>query len=288
MDLSFTNDLLEEFFNEIESLKDENSDSAAAVISAKSLKKCVEVSAEYLTKLKLSVLDRSFKNPQEEITFFKEVKPKFSSLLLFYAAIQRIELSRPEGSNANIKSHYENELKTIADYFTEKKEIYAYYKSGDDYLDNVLFLRNKLLAPQWLCKVRIDHDERFSTAADYIFAKIQANLQIAQYLEKAIANIGDSLITHNDLEPFKWTGETINLLEVVYGWYYTGQINHGQASITTIVRKLEKVFSVQIGRPYRRLSEIKQRKRLSRTKFIDEMGNAIKRKLDEDDEFIPN
>ncbi len=247
----------------------------------------VEIAESCLGRLKEELLAHTFSSQDEEIMFFKKVKPKFSSLLLYHSAIAHIELGRPEGSSANIKAYYERELKLIGKFFSTNRELYNYYRSGDVHLDTLLFLKGQKIVPHWLYGIRIDHDERFSTAADFMFARIMANLRIAKYLETAISGINFPASIEDEAEKITWTGETINLLEVVYGWYYTGQINNGQASITALVKKIEKVFNVTIGRPYRRLSEIRQRKRLSRTKFIDEMGKAIRRRLDDEDGLNP-
>lgn len=262
----------------------ENSDMANI---AERSKACLRVATAYMAKLKGIVLSETFGSHEEEITFFKETKPKFAHVLIYYASLQRIELSRPEGSLSHVKDYYERELKGIRRFFELNRHIYAYYRSGDTNLDGFLFLRGKD-GPPWLCKTTVDSDERFSTAGDYLFAKIQAKDKLARYLEHALKNPQiESAEPLHPQEQLTWTGDTINLLENAYGWYHTGQVNNGKASIIDIVRTLENAFQVKIGRPYRRLTEIKQRKRLSRTKFIDEMGKTFIRKLDEEDEFRP-
>jgi len=246
----------------------------------------VEIASSYLAQLKEKLLDYSFTSPEEEISFFKETKPKFSSLLIFYSNIERLEIDKPEGGLLHLKGYYESELKTIKRFFEGNRQIYAYYRSEDDYLDRQLFLRGVTDTPRWLCKIRVDQDERFSTAGDYMFARIMATEQIARYLENAITGVDFHPFTDDDIET-KWTGESINLLEMAYGIYQTAQVNHGKIGIGELVRKFEKVFNVNIGRPYRRFSEIKQRKRLSRTKYLDEMANSINKKIDDEDAYHP-
>lgn len=246
----------------------------------------VETSSYYLTRLKEKALGYSFSSQEEEISFFKELKPKFSSLLIFYSDVERIEIDKPEGSLGHIKGYYENELKTIKRFFDANRQIYAYYRSEADYLDSQLFIRGVSDPPRWLCKIRVDQDERFSTAGDYMFARIMATEQIARYLENAITGLDFHPFAEQEIQT-NWTGESINLLELAYGVYSTAQVNHGKIGIGELVRKLEKVFNVNMGRPYRRFSEIKQRKRLSRTKYIDDMVKSINKKIDDEDAFQP-
>lgn len=247
----------------------------------------VEIASYYLNQLKEKLLDYSFNSTEEEISFFKETKPKFSSLLIFYSNIERLEIDKPEGGLLHLKAYFQNELKTIRRFFEGNRQIYAYYRSEDNNLDPQLFLRGVTDTPRWLCKIRVDQDERFSTAGDYLFARIIATEQFARYLENATTGVDFQPFVEDDIET-KWTGESINLLEMAYGVYQTAQVNHGKIGIGELVRKLEKVFNVNIGRPYRRFSEIKQRKRLSRTKYLDEMVNSINKKIDDENEFIPN
>lgn len=247
----------------------------------------VKTTSHFLNRLKEKILDYAFQSQEEEIAFFKLIKPKFSSLLIFYSGVERIEIGKPEGGLTHLKGYYENELKTIRRFFDSNRQIYAYYRSEDDYLDRQLFLRGIPDPPRWLCKVRVDQDERFSTAGDYIFARIMANEQIARYLENSITGLDFHPFAGEEIET-NWTGESINLLEVAYGLYYTGQVNHGKIGIGELVRKFEKVFNVSIGRPYRRFSEIKQRKRLSRTQYLDTMAKSINKKIDDDDAYHPD
>lgn len=244
-----------------------------------------EAAFRFLRELKKRVLDYSFTSQEEEIHFFKEVKPRFTSLLIYYSSVDRIELGKPEGSLAHVKSYYEHELAAIDKFFSNNREVYAYFRSGDTYLDHQLFLRGNT-APRWMCKGPVDQDERFSTAADLIFARIKAKEQIARYLENTINGLEFTPFA-GDEPVINWTGDSINLLENVFGWYYTGQINNGQATIADLVRKVERVFNVNLGKPYRRFSEIRQRKRLSKTKFLEEMSRAINKKIEDDDEYKP-
>lgn len=245
----------------------------------------VETAMRFLMLLKDEVLKYTFINQEEEILFFKAAKPRISSVLIYYSSLNRIELGKPEGSLLQVRSYYQQELSLIDKFFNRNKAIYTYFRSGDDYLDSRLFVRGNT-APAWLCKGVLDQDERFSTAADLIFARIMAKEQIARYLENTVNGL--------EFKPFEaegpvfnWTGDSINLLENVFGWYYTGQINHGQATIADLVRKVEKVFNVSLGKPYRRFAEIRQRKRLSKTKFMEEMSKAINKKIEDDDEYRP-
>ena len=85
-------------------------------------------------------------------------------------------------------------------------------------------------------------------------------------------------------ERINWTGDTVNLVELAYGIYLTGQLNHGNASLNQIVKWLESNFNINIGVIQRRFAEIAARKRLSNTKFIDQMRQSIIQKIENENE----
>ena len=61
--------------------------------------KGIKIIKEVLNKTRNSVVNRSFKSKQKEIHFFKVVKPKVFSKLIYYVKLFNIESKRPRGSN---------------------------------------------------------------------------------------------------------------------------------------------------------------------------------------------
>jgi len=152
-------------------------------------------------------------------------------------------------------------------------------------LDNRYFLRDAKGGDLPVLEL-IDPYPGFSTPLDHSFAKFIAYERLQELLLE--------LLTDLISEPFpdgkkkekskriKWTGEAINLVEIAYGIWLTGQINNGNASITEIIGWMETNFHAKIGLAYRRWSAISSRKRISVTKFLDKMKEAILKRLDEE------
>jgi len=51
-----------------------------------------------LSKLRAFILNYTFKNEEEEILFFKDIKPKIFSKLIYHVKINNIEGKKPLGS----------------------------------------------------------------------------------------------------------------------------------------------------------------------------------------------
>lgn len=251
---------------------------------------CLKIANHFMNGLQSLVLTGSFNDENEEILFFKTVKPQFRCFQIYYLGLQEIIFKKPKGDKEILKKFYGDEIQKICSFHCYNQHLYNYYYSGATEMDAQLFLRKVEEHPHWLLKPKLERDERFSTPADYLVAKILAMEKIQLYLAEEIVKLEGTNFTENrsvDKKEYRWTGEAINLVELAYGLYYTGEINNGNAGIAEIVRLFETTFNIAIGKPSRRFAEIKQRKRLSKTKYLDQMKTAIDKRIDEDDEFVP-
>lgn len=248
--------------------------------------KRIDCIQKLLQELKSEALSHGFIDREEEIAFFKESKPYFCGHLMFAYNTQKIRLDSPDWSETFLHQFYQAKLTDINSFFDSNKEITSYYRSKADHLDEVLFLRGRTSCPTWLCKQRIDTDERFSTLGDYPFSEIIANELTARHITELMMGKGKIPEDNGELS-LQWTGDTINFYELAYGIHCTKQINNGQAEIIEIIRALARPFNVEVKRPYRRFNEIRQRKRLSRTQYIDSMGTALNQKLEDEEAYRP-
>ena len=59
--------------------------------------KAIEIIIKSLDKLKIIFFKENFKSQEQEIEFFKYIKPKFTSKLIYYNTIYKIEARLPNG-----------------------------------------------------------------------------------------------------------------------------------------------------------------------------------------------
>ena len=151
-------------------------------------------------------------------------------------------------------------------------------------LDHVYFLRDAKESDIPILEL-FDPYPGFTTALDYSFAKFMAHERLRDHLLELITNLyGENKVAADagKMPNAKWTGDTINLVELGYGIWLTGQVNNGDAGVAEIIQALECAFQVSVGRAYRRWQSISQRKRVSPVKYITQMRDAIKKRLDDD------
>lgn len=59
---------------------------------------CVDYLQEILGELKAFIVSYPFASPEEEIHFFKELKPLIASKIIYYNSVYKIEVRFPSGS----------------------------------------------------------------------------------------------------------------------------------------------------------------------------------------------
>lgn len=238
----------------------------------------IDVLLKCLSELKEYILDKGFKNIDEEIHFFKYQKPAIVSKLIYYNAIYKIETKKPYGAKP-IKKYLNDELKKLKRHFDNNLEFYKYYRTNNSFIDEKLFVRGKHDIKLSLDTVYFETDHRFSTSHDYKVAKIIANDLIQVYLEDQLHNIiyKDKSI---DLPTLNWTGSKTALIELIYALHSQGAFDNGNADIKIITKTFERTFNIDLGDYYHTFMELKSRK-INRTKFIDSLRDTLIRRMDE-------
>ncbi len=245
-----------------------------------------------MSALKAYIKDYRFKNAEEEIQFFKRLKPKFSSQLIYFMKVQKIETERPNGSHKVQCEYLNQELDRLKYFFDNNLAFYKYYRNDATHLDEKYFTRQPYDINLNLDPHVFDHDPNFSTSHDYKIARLLANEMLEGYLKDALADL--EMQEHKSTEAialpkFKlsWTGSKAALIELLYSFHSVSAFNNGKAEIKHIAAYLEAVFDVDLGNYYRTFQEIRIRKK-NRTSFIDLLKNGLIGKMDEIDEFPNN
>ena len=224
-----------------------------------------------------------FLSIQEEIYFFKELKPRMVSKLLFYKELLKLEASLPP-SKKKKRKHYEELLTTIHQYVVTNKDFYEYYRSRTFFRDEDLFVRHcyKDIIRYDCCL--INFDSKLSTSHDFNVAIIIANDMFTSYLENKLDELnGKCKFNNSQLEhKFNWTGTKVDMTELVYAFQATGCINKGNFDLKELAVFLGTMFNVEIdSNLYGNYSDIKSRKVL-KTRFISTMSDKLIEKMNKE------
>ncbi|WP_321480077.1 RteC domain-containing protein [uncultured Bacteroides sp.] len=272
--ISFTSRLKKEIGVSIEQIE-------SSKISA--ITKSLEAShvlADVFNKLKAFILAYDFRDEEEEIMFFKEIKAKLCYRLIYYRKVYNIEMNRPNG--VDIQREYLCEkLNEINAYNTKRLDFIRYYRSGASHLDTLYFLRGKPDPEQYLETFYYELDSNFSTNCDFKVAKILANDMLSAYLmhEIELLNSNGQQTCSFGFPATKktWKGSKTELQKQLFSWDSAGLF--GDVPLAQLFDYIQNVFNIELDSNISRtFSDLKIRN--TPTPFLDQLKNALLRRMD--------
>ncbi|WP_339887734.1 RteC domain-containing protein [uncultured Flavobacterium sp.] len=251
-------------------------------------KQAMTATINKLEELKIEFIRHTFEDKTKEIEFFKQLKPQLTSKLIYYNEIYNMEVSKPTSTNKDIQKHYNKELAKLKNFFNDNKEFYKYYRSGNTCLDKKYFIRRKHDISLTVDSTYFQSDYIFATSHDYKVAKIIANEALHRYIETTLQKHGKNIIKNNEnnetLQTLKWTGSKVALVELIYALHTAGIFNNGNSSLNETTKNLEKIFNIDLGQFNRIFTEIKKRKTIEQTSFLNSLKENLTKKITDSDE----
>jgi len=278
--LAFSNKLLSELENQLQFIEQEND------VILKRSELSFLVCKKAIEQLKSFILKYKFRTTSEEIKFFKEIKPQFTSKLIYHLTLYNIETKKPNGGNKILKKYLIKELDKLKSYFDYNLDFYKYYRAGASYLDHTYFVRDKYDIKLTLDGYIFENDTRFSTTHDFKVSKILAHDLLQVYLEDELVYLErkDSNQNSHDAPKSKltWQDSKTSLIELIYSLQSHGAFGN-QADIKEIAAYFEYAFNIDLGDYYRTYLEIRIRK-TGRTKFLSLLQETLTKRMDQADE----
>src|SRR5690606_14922087 len=127
---------------------------------------------DLLFSVKEQIVENGFKNDNEEINFFRAIKPKILGKLIYYNKIFRIETACPVSNGKMYYSYYSMQLANLKKEYMEhicNSDFYRYYRSGRTDRDHIYFKRGHINYHDGLNSIVFEMDPEFSTF--YVFAQ---------------------------------------------------------------------------------------------------------------------
>lgn len=241
-----------------------------------------------LEKLKALFAKEKLQSQEQEIHFFKNIKPRFTSKLIYYNLIYKIETKMPHGGEKIVKKYLNNELRKLKLYFDNNLDFYRYYRTGNNFLDYKYFVRDNFDIKLMLESFYFEVDKDFSTSHDFKVAEILAHDLLQVYIE-------DKLLMINKKEPKEksqgshkvkqnWTASKVALVELLYALHAEGVFNNGASDLKDVAEYFESIFNIDLGQYHRTFLEIRTRKSDS-AKFINSLREKLLKRMENTDEL---
>jgi hypothetical protein len=256
------------------------------------IKKCeqaITIILKSINELKKLTAKNNFKSKSEEILFFKEIKPQFTSKFIYFNRVYKIEMKKPNGGNRILKKYYNNELLKLKAFFDNELEFYQYFRSGSTYLDYKYFLRGEFDIKLALDSYYFESDMSFATSHDFKVATILANDLIELYIENQLIMLENKENSEKSQRKpnvkMTWTGSKVALVELMYALHTEGVFNNGAADLKEIAEYFEHVFEIDLGQYRRAFLEIRARKS-DKTKFLTTLNEGLLKRMENSDDII--
>ena len=242
---------------------------------------------DLLGSVKKYLTEEGFKNDEEEIHFFRCIKPQILGKLIYYNKIYRIETTCPVSNGKMYYSYFSGQLANLKREYIEhlcSSDFYRYYRSGRTDRDDTYFKRGNINYHDGLNSIVFEIDPEFSTFFDYKTARIISNELLYTYLLTKINPDENPDVILQKPESSKdifWTDSKNAIIELIYALYASGVISHGKIGIRKISLMFQILFRIPLGDLHHAFHRMKTRSG-SRTSFLDQLKFSLEEYMDKD------
>jgi hypothetical protein len=232
---------------------------------------------ETLSSFREQIRINDFKCDEDEIYFFRNIKPKIHAYLIFFSILSEIETAKYHKSEEELIHLIDKKFRMFRNIQGEYIDFVTYYMEGMTHLDRQYFLRPTGLVKFTRHSASMMLDPELSTTYDIVAANIIAH----QMLKKHLFPDNENCKTKMPAAPkMKWTMTKSDFIELVYGLQASKAVNYGDVEIIELCQALQSIFKVQIEDPYRIFIDLCNRKTAT-VKFIPKMEEGFLRKVEE-------
>jgi hypothetical protein len=242
---------------------------------------------EMLSSIKAEVSQEGFNTEQEEIDFFKSIKPQVLGKLIYYNKIFRIETTCPVDNGKMYYNYFESQFKTLKAEYTESicnEDFYRYYRAGRTDRDHSYFRLGQINYHEGLKSGVFEIDVNFSTYYDNKIAHIIGNELLYTYLLNKIdleENQNMILRSGDTSKDISWTNSQTALIELIYALYASNSISHGNLGIRKMALIFQVLFRIPLHDVHHAFHRMKTRSG-SRTIFLDQLKQALEEYMEKD------
>ncbi len=230
----------------------------------------------------------TFTDNEQEVMFFKLIKPKFLRELIYFAELYHIEARKPFIGKKVTELYLKGCMATLRSYFEANQLFYNYYRSAKTHLDHQYFLRHSddtLIPPEYT----VDPDPGLTTFYCFKLSRLQAFEKLKDCLEHALHTLyttptADAPAKHPEPHALQWTDTKTGLTELAYALWSKGAFNNGNTDLKRIVTLLERSFNISLGNYYGVFQQNIRIRKKNRTQYLDQLKERLEMRMDEDDE----
>ena len=222
-----------------------------------------------------------FENSKDEIKFFKTIKPTPLSYLIQFKKQLKFEVEHKNNMPMCNLEIIKSEIRLAQNFISKHQDFLLYMEADSNYLDNIYFLRRDKLSNDHFIYANHNHDSRFSTVYDSLWAELMATNSYIKYLNSKITH-SDSHKSHTKFKTINWTGSKVALTELAIALKYSGSLNNGNISFKNTILFFQELFDTDLGEFHHTAMRLKNRSHP--TKFMDSLKDSVEDWIEKSDE----
>ncbi len=239
----------------------------------KQIESAIQLIRSTTIEIEAEIDNNDFASPEEEIHFFRYIKPPLYSLQIAYRKILKIELQRSSHSKKEFKNFLKQKLDFVQAHYIDYPEFIRYYNGNQTHNDSRYFLREN--------RIELDcfphfYDDSHSTGYDVVAAYMLAYKFLLDHYDQSDKKVQLETIQSN----ISWTGDKVAFVELLSGLHLMGSLNMGKNDLKSLCSALGQVLNIDVKNVYEKRIEIRQRKG-ERFKYIRQMLEFLERDFDE-------
>ena len=252
--------------------------------------KAAELTTKAMEASKQYIRQNPFTTREDEIHFFKNIKPELDGRLIYFLRLPGLVLKEPVAGAGAIISYYQTQQQHIDQYFAENREFYVYYRMGHNYLDHIYFTRDSDAIHLYTDNYSWMMDTQTNSPMSGPLAMIKAYELSASFIANRLWMLTQQSQSapHSGGKVFiiTWTASKSALVELIVALQEHGVFNNTRVPLKRLSDYLSIVFNVKLGNVFKIHEDNRLRKK-GRKPFLDSLGTSYLRRLEYEDENSP-
>ena len=244
---------------------------------------CLKESSMAMRELESLITGHEFSALEDEIHFFRDLKPPFTAEHLYYSRVLALEKNRPESSPESAMTYYRQEVAGLQAFRDEHAEFCTYLRRKATFMDHTYFVRSYGEGVSYSRGRMTGSGTGFSSSHDGLVAELLTVERLEQHLLNRVLETLEAIRTLEAKRPvLTWTGPRSSLVELIYALYLAECLNNGEPTLSATVKMVTGSFNIELENFQKTLLEISSRK-TGRAKFIQSLLDRLEARFEEPD-----
>ena len=167
------------------------------------LKEKIKLSKCFLQKVRLHLRNNEFESIEDEIHFFKFIKPQLCGELLFYNIRLAYLVETPYSTICRKIAFIKSKLKKLESKKKKNIAFYIYYKHTETAFDDKYFVRNNGQLNLSFSEESLCSDPEFTTSHDMLASEVITYDLLTQFYREGLEKLKNKNISCPDVIPEK-------------------------------------------------------------------------------------